>query len=60
MIGKEGVVVEEIASGKLGIVKVGNETWSASSKDYLPKDEIIIVVARGTAIVEVQKKGGIM
>jgi membrane protein implicated in regulation of membrane protease activity len=60
MIGKQGVVVEEIASGKLGIVKVGNETWSASSEEYLPKDEIIIVVARGTTIVEVQKWGGIM
>jgi inner membrane protein len=60
MIGKEGVVVEEIASGKLGIVKVGNETWSASSKEYLPKDEIIIVVARGTTILEVKKQGGIM
>jgi membrane protein implicated in regulation of membrane protease activity len=58
MIGKEGIVVEEISSGKLGIVKIGNETWSASSKEYLPKDEIIIVVTRGTAIVEVQKRGG--
>jgi membrane protein implicated in regulation of membrane protease activity len=60
LIGKQGVVVEEIASGKLGIVKVGNETWSASSKEYLPKDEIIIVVARSATIVEVQKRGGIM
>jgi inner membrane protein len=60
MIGKEGIVIEEIVSGKLGIVKVGNEIWSASSKEYLPKDEVIIVVARGTAIVEVQKRGGIM
>ncbi|TXK84362.1 NfeD family protein [Paenibacillus sp. N3.4] len=60
MIGKEGVVVEEIALGKHGIVKVGNETWSASSHEYLPKGEIIIVVARGTTIVEVQKKGGFM
>jgi membrane protein implicated in regulation of membrane protease activity len=60
MIGKEGVVVEEIALGKHGIVKVGNETWSASSQGYLPKGEMIIVVARGTTIVEVKKWGGMM
>jgi inner membrane protein len=59
MIGKDGIVVEEIDLGKHGIVKVGNETWSASSQEYLPKGEMIIVVARGTTIVEVQKWGGI-
>jgi membrane protein implicated in regulation of membrane protease activity len=60
MIGKEGIVVEEIAVGKHGIVKVGNETWSASSHEHLPKGETVLVVARGTTIVEVQKRGGIM
>ncbi|BBH22019.1 hypothetical protein Back11_33640 [Paenibacillus baekrokdamisoli] len=56
LVGKEGVVVEEIDFGKHGIVKVGNETWSASSQVFLPKDETIIVVARGTTILEVQKR----
>jgi membrane protein implicated in regulation of membrane protease activity len=58
MIGKEGVVLEEIAPGKHGIVKVGNETWSASSHEYILKGETIIVLARSSTIVEVQKWGG--
>ncbi|MFC5651446.1 NfeD family protein [Paenibacillus solisilvae] len=58
LIGKEGVVLEEITFGKRGIVKVGNETWSAFSKQNLPKDEVVLVIARGTTIVEVQKRGG--
>jgi membrane protein implicated in regulation of membrane protease activity len=59
MIGKQGVVLEPIEPGKHGIVKVGNETWSASSNEYLLKDDIVIVVERGNTIVEVQKWGGI-
>ncbi|NHN29431.1 NfeD family protein [Paenibacillus agricola] len=60
MIGKQGVVLEAIEPGKHGIVKVGNETWSASSNEYLAKDEVVIVVERGNTIVEVQKWGGII
>lgn len=59
MIGKQGIVLEPIEPGKHGIVKVGNETWSASSNEYLLKDEIVIVVERGNTIVKVQKWGGI-
>ncbi|MCU6794168.1 NfeD family protein [Paenibacillus sp. WQ 127069] len=59
MIGKQGIVLETIEPGKHGIVKVGNETWSASSNEQLLKDEIVIVVERGNTIIEVQKWGGI-
>jgi membrane protein implicated in regulation of membrane protease activity len=59
LIGKQGIVLEAIEPGKHGIVKVGNETWSASSHEYLEKDEIVIIVERGNTIVEVQKWGGI-
>jgi len=59
LIGKRGVVVEEITLSKHGIVKIGNEAWSATSQEYLPKGETVIVIARSTTIVEVQKLGGI-
>jgi membrane protein implicated in regulation of membrane protease activity len=60
MVGKQGIVLEAIEPEKHGIVKVGNETWSASSNEYLAKDEIIIVLERGNTVVKVQKWGGKM
>lgn len=59
LVGKEGIVIEEIDIGKNGIVKVGNETWSASSDRPLRKDEMVIIVHRGTTVLEVQKWEGV-
>ncbi|PYI54226.1 NfeD family protein [Paenibacillus flagellatus] len=58
LVGKQGIVVEEVADGKPGIVKVGSETWSATSNERLVKGEAVIVVRRGSAVLEVQKWGG--
>lgn len=55
LIGKPGIVTEEIADGAPGIVKVGGDTWSAISKQHLPKDEKVRVIGRGTTVLEVQK-----
>lgn len=59
LIGRRGIVLEEIDEGKNGIVKIGNETWSAQSNERLRKNDEVIVVGRGSAILEVQKWGGI-
>lgn len=59
LVGKQGIVVEEIPEGKCGIVRVGNETWSASSHEYLPQGQMVIVTHRGNTIIEVQKWGGV-
>ncbi|AOZ94386.1 NfeD family protein [Paenibacillus crassostreae] len=59
LVGKQGFVIEEIDVGKNGVVKVGNETWSASSDQLLRKDEMIIVIHRGTTVLEVQKWEGV-
>ena len=59
LVGKEGIVIEEIDKGKNGIVKVGNETWSASSDQLLRKDEVVIIVQRGTTVLEVHKWEGV-
>ncbi|TFE28210.1 NfeD family protein [Cohnella luojiensis] len=58
LVGKTGIVMEEISPGNPGIVKVGNESWSAISIDTLSKDDPIRVISRGTTVLEVQKWGG--
>ena len=56
LVGKEGVVLEPISDDKPGIVKVGSETWSAVSDQSLEKGEIVVVVRRGSAFLEVISK----
>jgi membrane protein implicated in regulation of membrane protease activity len=58
LIGKHGIVEEEVEEGKPGVVKVGGEAWSAVSTQALRKGEAVTVVARGTTKLEVEKKGG--
>lgn len=58
MIGKEGIVMEEIAPSLPGIVKVGGDMWSAESEESLKKGETVIVLARGSAFLQVTKWGG--
>jgi inner membrane protein len=58
LIGKHGIVEENVEEGKPGIVKVGGETWTAISKQTLRKGEAVLVVDRGTTTLEVEKIGG--
>ncbi|WP_138754680.1 NfeD family protein [Paenibacillus sinopodophylli] len=58
LVGKHGIVLEEIGADSPGIVKVGNETWSALSTEKLTKGEAVVVISRGSAMLRVQKWGG--
>ncbi|WP_256760691.1 NfeD family protein [Cohnella sp. WQ 127256] len=58
LVGKQGAVVVAISPGCPGIVKVGNESWSATSLETLHKDDCVRVISRGTTVLEVQKWGG--
>jgi membrane protein implicated in regulation of membrane protease activity len=58
LVGKQGIVLEAIAAEVPGIVKVGNETWSAVSHEQLLKGEVVRVVSRGSAVLQVEKWGG--
>jgi membrane protein implicated in regulation of membrane protease activity len=58
LVGKLGIVVEPIRQGKPGIVKVGNETWSAVSDDNLNREDKVRIMSRGTTVLEVKKWGG--
>jgi membrane protein implicated in regulation of membrane protease activity len=54
--GQEGLVIGDIPLEGLGIVKVGNETWSAQSEVPLSKGTPIIVVQSYNTILQVQKR----
>jgi membrane protein implicated in regulation of membrane protease activity len=56
LVGQEGIVVGDIPLEGLGIVKVGNETWSAQSEVPLDKGTRIIVVQSYNTILQVQKR----
>jgi membrane protein implicated in regulation of membrane protease activity len=57
IVGRQGMVVEPIAPGRYGQVKVGGDTWSATAVYSLDKDEVVKVVKRGTTIIEVERWG---
>jgi len=56
LVGQEGLVIGDIPLEGLGIVKVGNETWSAQSEVPLIKGTPIIVVQSYNTILQVQKR----
>jgi membrane protein implicated in regulation of membrane protease activity len=49
--------VEPIEPGRYGQVKVGGDTWSATSTEALDKDQKVKVIRRGTTIIEVERWG---
>jgi membrane protein implicated in regulation of membrane protease activity len=59
LVGQQGIVLEAITLEGLGIVKVGNETWSAASNEFLDIGTHIIVVQSRNTILEVQKWKGV-
>lgn len=58
LVGKRGVVVEAIEPDRMGIVKVGSETWSAKSPEPLAPGASVIVVARSATVLEVYQSEG--
>ncbi|KWX86538.1 hypothetical protein AMQ83_18325 [Paenibacillus riograndensis] len=57
IVGRQGLVVEPIEPGRYGQVKVGGDTWSATSIESLGKDEVVKVVGRSSTIIEVVRWG---
>ncbi|MNO59823.1 Inner membrane protein YbbJ [compost metagenome] len=55
LVGKQGIVVEPIEQGQYGIVKIGGDTWSATSTQQLDRDELVRVIKRGSSIIEVER-----
>ncbi|MBW4081119.1 NfeD family protein [Paenibacillus sp. S150] len=57
IVGRQGLVVEPIEPGRYGQVKIGGDTWSATSIEPLGKDEVVKVVGRSSTIIEVVRWG---
>ena len=60
MIGKTGLVIEEIMPFHTGQVKVGGQLWTAISSDnsMIEKDQIVQVIKiEGVKLIVEQKKG---
>ena len=55
IVGRQGIVVEAIEPGRYGQVKIGGDTWSATSVQTLGRDEVVKVVRRSTTIIEVER-----
>jgi membrane protein implicated in regulation of membrane protease activity len=50
---KHGEVLEPISPNRLGIVRVGTETWSASSPEELLPGQRIIVISQSSTVLKV-------
>jgi membrane protein implicated in regulation of membrane protease activity len=55
LVGQKGIVIEGIPIDGLGVVKVGNETWSANAEEPLAIGTPIIVIQSHNTILQVQK-----
>ncbi|WP_210487236.1 NfeD family protein [Rufibacter aurantiacus] len=53
LVNRQGEVVEALIPGKLGIVRVGNETWSAKAPEELAPGQRILVVHQSSTVLQV-------
>ncbi|QHL87218.1 NfeD family protein [Nibribacter ruber] len=54
MANRQGEVVEPVTPTRLGIVKVGNEMWSASAQETLQPGQLVIVISQSSTVLQVQ------
>lgn len=59
IIGRKGIVLQNLNPGVNGLVKVGNEEWRARAEEDIGKGEVIVVTAISGVTLNVEKfKGG--
>ncbi len=59
IIGRQGIVLRNIAKNTDGLVKVGNEQWRARAEDDIKKgDEIVVTSVSGVTLIVEKIKGG--
>lgn len=56
LIGKTGMVVQDISHAGQGIVKVGGETWTARSKMSIRVGQKVIVMNRKSTVLYVEEE----
>lgn len=58
IIGRKGIVLQNLSSGVNGLVKVGNEEWRARAEENIEKGEVIVVTAINGVTLNVEKIEG--
>ncbi|WP_181305798.1 NfeD family protein [Rufibacter sp. XAAS-G3-1] len=53
LVNKQGEVVEPIMPGRLGIVRIGSEVWSAKAQEELPPGQRVLVVSQSSTVLQV-------
>jgi len=56
IIGKKGVVTEEIKKDSIGEVKVDGKKWSAYSNEFLPEGTIVRILEINSVKLNVEKR----
>jgi membrane protein implicated in regulation of membrane protease activity len=54
MVNRIGEIVEPVTPTRLGIVKVGNDTWSASAQESLSPGQQVLVISQSSTVLQVQ------
>lgn len=54
MANRVGEIVEPVTPTRLGIVRIGNETWSASAQEELYPGQRVLVVSQSSTILHVK------
>ncbi|GAA4315382.1 NfeD family protein [Nibribacter koreensis] len=54
MTNRLGEVVEPVTPTRLGIVKVGNDMWSASAQETLYPGQQVVVISQSSTVLQVQ------
>jgi len=59
IIGREGIVLKNIAKNADGLVKVGNEQWRGRAEEDIKKgEEIVVTSVSGATLIVNKTKGG--
>ena len=54
MVNRVGEIVEPVTPTRLGIVKVGNDLWSASAQENLQPGQQVLVVSQSSTVLKVE------
>lgn len=54
LVGQRAEVVRAIYPPQLGLVKAGNETWSATADRIMTQGESVVIVSRSATVVRVE------
>ncbi|WP_028400029.1 NfeD family protein [Ectobacillus panaciterrae] len=55
IVGKTGIVIQDITEEMNGIVKIGGDAWSATASEAIAQGEKVVIVKRRNTVLVVRK-----